>query len=53
MKRGKLTETQIVTMLNESEAGVPTADLCRQYKISSAALLQGQGEIFRNECIRA
>lgn len=36
MKRGKLTETQIVTMLNESEAGVPTADLCREYKISSA-----------------
>ena len=37
MKKGKLTEAQIIAMLNEGEAGVPIADLCRQYKISTAS----------------
>jgi len=36
MKKGKLTETQIVSMLNEGEAGVPVADLCRKYKIANS-----------------
>jgi len=36
MKRNKLTETQIITMLNEGEAGVSATDLCRKYQISSA-----------------
>lgn len=36
MKRNKLSETQIVSMLNEAQAGVPAMDLCRKYKISSA-----------------
>jgi len=36
MKKSKLTETQIVTMLNEGKAGVPVNDLCRKYQVSSA-----------------
>ena len=36
MKRSKLSETQIIAMLNEGEAGVPAAELCRKYQISSA-----------------
>lgn len=36
MKKSKLTETQIVTMLNEGQAGVPVNDLCRKYQVSSA-----------------
>ena len=36
MKKGKLTETQIVSMLNEGEAGVPVANLCRKYKIANS-----------------
>lgn len=36
MKKMKLSETQIVTMLNENDAGVSASDLCRKYEISSA-----------------
>ncbi len=36
MKKNKLTETQIIAMLNEGVAGVPVPDLCRQYKVSAA-----------------
>lgn len=36
MKKGKLSEAQIIAMLNASEAGVSSQDLCRQYRISSA-----------------
>lgn len=36
MKKLKLSETQIIAMLNEGQAGLPVADLCRKYQISSA-----------------
>ncbi|EDP46861.1 transposase [Rickettsiella grylli] len=31
MKKKKFTETQIVTILKEGEAGIPITDLCRKY----------------------
>lgn len=34
MKKTKLTESQIFAMLNEGEAGVAVADLCRKYQIA-------------------
>lgn len=36
MKTSKLSEQQIITMLNEAEAGMAVADLCRNYKVSTA-----------------
>ncbi len=36
MRRSKLSESQIITALNEAEAGMPITDLCRKYKISTA-----------------
>lgn len=36
MKKSKLSETQIITMLSEAQAGLAVTDLCRKYKISSA-----------------
>lgn len=36
MKRNKLSEAQIVAMLNEGEAGVPVADLLRKYNIANS-----------------
>jgi len=37
MKKLKLSENQIVTMLHEGSVGVPIADLCRKYGISPSA----------------
>jgi putative transposase len=36
MKRSRFSEEQIIAVLREQEAGVPTADVCRKHAISSA-----------------
>lgn len=36
MKKTRFTETQIVSILKESDAGVPVKDIWRKYNISSA-----------------
>lgn len=36
MKPSRFSEEQIIGMLKEQEAGAKTADICRQYGISSA-----------------
>ncbi len=36
MKRSRFTEEQIIGLLKEQEAGMPTAEVCRKHGISSA-----------------
>ena len=36
MKKSRYTEEQIIGMVKQSEAGVKTADLCREHGISAA-----------------
>ena len=40
MRRSKFTETQIVSILKQADAGVPVKDLCRQAGISVATYYQ-------------
>lgn len=40
MKKSKFTETQIVSILKQADAGVPIKDLCRQAGISQATYYQ-------------
>jgi putative transposase len=37
MKKSKFTESQIFEMLKQSEAGIPVADICREYGVSAAS----------------
>ena len=36
MKKTRFTETKIVSILKKQEAGIKTADICREYGISQA-----------------
>lgn len=38
MKRTRFTEEQIIGVLQEHEAGIPIADLCRKHSVSSASI---------------
>ena len=40
MKKSKFSETQIVSILKQSDAGLPVKDLCRQAGISPATYYQ-------------
>ena len=35
MKKSRYTDSQIMTILNQAEAGTPVPDLCREYGMSS------------------
>ena len=36
MKKSKFTDSQIMTILKQSEAGTPVTELCREHGMSSA-----------------
>jgi putative transposase len=36
MKKSKFADSQIISVLNQAEAGTPVPDLCREHNISSA-----------------
>ena len=40
MKKSKFSETQVVSILKQADAGVPVKDLCRQAGISTATYCQ-------------
>lgn len=40
MKRSRFTESQIVGVLKEGEAGMPVAELCRKHGVSNATYYQ-------------
>ncbi len=37
MRKNRFTETQIIGMIKEQEAGMPTAEVCRRHGLSPAS----------------
>ena len=37
MKKSRFSDEQIIGMIKEQESGIPTAEVCRKYGISSAS----------------
>lgn len=55
MKTTRFTESQIVAVLNQSDAGLPIKDICRQARISQATYCQWKskyGGIIHNQSVR-
>ena len=52
MKKARLTEEQIIGILQEHEAGAKCADLCRKHGMSQGTCLSLEGEVFRDDGVR-
>ncbi len=48
MKKSRYTEEQIIGILKQHEAGVKTADLCREHGISAATFYWLEVEVRRH-----
>ena len=44
MKRSKYSDTPIVSILREAEAGLPVKEICRKYGIRSASYYNGKSK---------
>jgi len=44
MRKSRFTEEQIIGMIKEQEAGMPTAEVCRKHGLSTASFYKFKGK---------
>ena len=47
MRKSRFTEAQIIGMIEEQEAGMPTAEVCRRHRPSSATFYKPKAKYGR------
>ena len=52
MKKSRFTESQIIAVLKETDAGMKVEEVCRKHGISSATYLQLENQIWRYGSVR-
>ena len=52
MKKARLTEEQIIGILQEHEAGAKYADLCRKHGMSEGTCLCLEGKVFGDDSVQ-
>lgn len=47
MKKARFTDSQIITILKQAEAGTPVSELCREYGMSNASFYKWRSRFGR------
>jgi len=51
MRQSRFTEAQIMGMMKEQEAGMPTAEVCRRHGVSAASFYKFKAEYGGMHCM--
>ncbi|MEY9593163.1 putative transposase [Bradyrhizobium yuanmingense] len=52
MKRSRLSDEQIIGILEDHEAGVSVADLCRKHGVSDASIYKWKAKFFQRRALQ-
>ena len=51
MKKSRFTDSQIMAILKQAEAGTPVAELCREHGMSSTSFCEVAFTLWRDGCL--
>ena len=51
MKKSRYSDSQIIAILKQAEAGTPVPDLCREHGMSNACFYKWRSQVWGNGCL--